>query len=183
MMRRSLAVAVAVAALTLTSSARADLVVGAGLSGNFGLGEEAVQLPTSLGLNALVGFRLGLGVLELTPELELTYLGALESLGRDRVSWALQVLGGGRAGVVLGGWVPSAYVHFGLGRVDVAEADVDYERTGPAVEVGAALDYRAFQPLTLGVQVGLSGVRLREVAGEVDNIKWVRAGVHASLVF
>jgi hypothetical protein len=184
MIRNVAIVAVLLGAVGLATPARADIVLGAGLSGSFGVGGDDIELPGSWSLSGLAGYQLDVGPLEITPELELIYLGSLESLSDDQVDWAFQALGGARAGLALGGWVPSVYLHFGLGNVRFAADDLEHEDTGPALEVGAALDYRLADLLSLGVQVGYNAVRLSDldIADDVATIRWVRAGVYAKLV-
>ena len=167
--------------LCAAETARADVELGAMATGNFGVGSTDVRLPSSWSIGGLAGYRFKLDILELTPELELTYLNSSKSLTNGNVDWAFQATAGGRAGLALGGWVPSAFVHFGLGDVRFESSDlVRRTKTGPLVEVGGALDYRLARMISIGVQVSYSAVRLSDVAQNVGSgsINWVRAGGH-----
>jgi hypothetical protein len=161
--------------------AHADLALGAGVSGHFGVGSEAVSLPTSWSVHGLVGYRLKIDILQLTPELELTYLRSTSTLASREVDWSFQAAAGGRVGLALGPVVPSVYAHFGLGTVSLSRQDlVTHTKSGPYWEVGGALDFQLAEYFSLGVQAGYGAVSLSAIETDLDSskVKWVRAGAH-----
>jgi len=179
-MRRLLSVmALCLGLFGLSSTALADVVLGVGGNGNVGILEDDIDMPSSWSLSGVVGYRLQLGALEVTPELEVTYLDSIGSLRGNALDAAYQIAGGARAGLALGNWVPSAYAHVGLGRLDLKTNEYAHAETGALVEVGAALDYRLADLVSVGVQVGCAGTHISEDGGQ--GLSWVRAGAYAAL--
>ncbi|MGC4114548.1 MAG: outer membrane beta-barrel protein [Myxococcales bacterium] len=184
MVRTIVAVAACLGVLAVAPPARADFALGAGISGNFGLSNAALHLPDAWSVDAQLGYRIKLGPVELTPELDLTYLRSTGTLRMHDVDWAFQVAGGGRVGVEIGFVVPSAYFHYGLGTVQFASQDlVSINKMGPYFEAGGALDFRLAEELSLGVQVGYGSVSLSNLEADLKNanISRVRAGIRLTL--
>jgi hypothetical protein len=184
MIRRVLAASLfSVLVVALPGPAHAAFVLSAGLAGNANVGSNAVQLPGSWSITGMAGLRFELGVLELTPELELTFNNSFDQLQNDKADRVFQAMAGGRAGLALGGFVPSVYVHFGVGSVHLNDGGVERSPAGPSVEVGGALDYRLAKIFALGVQVGYVDVNLSALEADRRNIQWLRVGARASLSF
>lgn len=181
MIKRMLVVASVLGTLCGSLPAHAQLALGAGVSGNFGVEREAVTLPGSWSVHGLVGYQLNLAVLRLTPELELTYLRSGAALASREVEWSFLAAAGGRVGLALGPVVPSAYAHFGLGTVSLSRQDlVTHNKSGPYWEIGGALDLQLVEHFSFGVQAGYGAVSLSAIESELGNskVKWVRAGAH-----
>jgi len=184
-MLRSLLLSGVFAAVALTAApARADLAVGAGVSGNFGLGDGEVTLPQSWSVDGLLGFRIKVAALELTPELDLAYLRSNEPERGGGVDWAFQAAVGGRIGLQLGIMVPSAYLHYGLGVLQVTSRDlIRHEKTGPYWEAGGALDFRLADEVSFGIQAGYGSVSLSNLETDLASasVDRLRAGVRLTL--
>jgi hypothetical protein len=181
MIKRMLVVAGVLGTLCGSLPADAHVALGAGVSGNFGLRNDAVALPNSWSVHGLVGYQLNFDILQLTPEVELTYLRSGEVLARREVEWSFQAAAGGRLGVALGPVVPSIYAHFGLGTVSLSRQDlVTHIKSGPYWEVGGALDFQLSEYFSFGLQAGYGGVSLSAIETDLANSKvdWVRAGAH-----
>ena len=73
MNRRAATVGVFLAVTLGTLPARADFTLGIGASGNFGLENKQLRLPDAWSVDGALGYRFTLGIVELTPELDLTY--------------------------------------------------------------------------------------------------------------
>lgn len=187
MIKRSLAIAVFLGALSSSVPARAEVALGFANSGYFGVGDAAVSLPTSWSLSGLLGYRVRINRrLELTPELELSYLKAIGPTGYREIERSFQLAGGARLAINLGALVPSAHMHFGLGNVAVLTANsIKDRKTGPYVEVGGALDARLTPKILLGVQLAFGAVTVSELEHDVEtsSVKWVRAGPRLTFFF
>ncbi|MBI5545769.1 MAG: hypothetical protein HY901_17915 [Deltaproteobacteria bacterium] len=184
MVRKILVVSAFWAVVAGASPARADLAVGAGVSGNFGVGNDAIQLPDAWSMDGALGFRIKLSILELTPELDLTYLRSTGTLTNHDIDWAFWVAAGGRLGLQLGFVVPSVYVHYGLGTLQLASANqITHTKAGPYVEAGGALDFRLADELSLGVQAGYGSVSLSQIEADLEKaqVNRVRAGLRLTL--
>ncbi|HEY3449564.1 MAG TPA: hypothetical protein VGK67_24640 [Myxococcales bacterium] len=184
-MARRIAIAGIFMAVLLGSlPARADFALGLGASGNFGIENKQLRLPDSWSVDGALGYRFTLGIVELTPELDLTYLRSTGSLKGNDVDWAFQAAAGGRIGVQIYFVVPSVYVLFGLGQLQFTSQDlVKHDGTGPYYEVGGAVDFRLGGSASLGVHAGYGSVSLSNVEADLQNAKInrVRAGVRLTL--
>ncbi len=185
MLRRALVVAALCLGVVLAARpARAELALGAGVSGNFGLSNGSLRLPESWSVDGLLGYRIKLGIVELTPELDLTYLRSVGTLRIHDIDWAFQAAAGGRIGVEIGFVVPSAYLHYGLGTVQFNTQDlVSINKVGPYIEAGGAVDFRLADQVSLGVQVGYGSVSLSDLEADLlrASVNRVRAGVRLTV--
>lgn len=183
-MRRLLAAMTVLLGLAgFAPQARANLLLGVGASGNFGLGDRSVELPRSYTLDGILGYRIDVEPLELTPELEVIYLGSIDTAAGERSGKSFQVMGGGRLGYRHQDVVPSLFLHFGIGNLAVSSSDVAARETGPAVEAGAAFDVWIRNELSLGVHVGASAMRLADFSRDDFDLSWLRAGVRLAIAF
>lgn len=185
MKQRLAVVGVFLAVLLSSVPAKAgDFVLGIGASGNFGLENKQLRLPDSWSVDGALGYRFTLGgVVELTPELDLTYLKSVETLKGSGVDWAFQAAAGGRLGVRIYMVVPSVYALVGLGTLQFTSQDlVRHESTGPYYEVGGAVDFRLGDSVTLGVHAGYGSVSFSSVEANLRNaqVNKVRAGLRLS---
>jgi len=184
MVRRIAVISVFLVALLGAMPARADLALGLGVSGNFGVDNDQLQLPDSWSIDGALGYRLTLGIVELTPEVDLTYLRSTGSLKSHDVGWAFQAAAGGRIGVQIGSIVPSVYVLGGLGVLQVTNQDlVQHEKTGPYYEVGGAVDFRVGERSSLGIQAGYGAVSLSDIEADIKSaeVKRIRAGLRLTI--
>ena len=184
MVRRILAITLFLGAFSSALPARANIALGVGVSGDFAVGDDAIMLPASWSVDGLLGYRIKLNALEITPELDLTYLKSARTPKSHELDWSFEA--GGRVGLELGTLVPSAYLHFGLGTVELVSVDLlKHRKTGPYVEVGGALDFRPTESISLGVQVGYGAVSLSAIDSSLDkaSVKWLRAGPRLTLHF
>lgn len=180
MVRRFGVLGVFTAVLLASLPARADLALGIGASGHFGVQNEQLRLPDSWSVDGALGYRFKLGIVELTPELDLTYLKSTGTLTGNDVDWAFQAAAGGRLGLQFDFVVPSVYVLVGLGVVDFSSRDlVRHTATGPYYELGAAVDFRLGERVSLGVFGGYGSVSLSQATADLKDaqVNKVRAGL------
>ncbi|MGC4114547.1 MAG: hypothetical protein QM765_08035 [Myxococcales bacterium] len=123
MNRRMATIGVLMAVLLTSLPARADFTFGLGASGHFGVENKQLRLPDAWSVDGMLGYRLTLGIVEFTPELDLTYLRSTGSLSAHDVDWAFQAAVGGRIGVQISFVVPSVYALVGLGMLEVTSQD------------------------------------------------------------
>lgn len=183
-MARLLSVAVLASALLCAAPARADFVLGLGVTGDFGIANQRVEFPNSWSVGGRLGYRLAFSALELTPELDVDYSGSTASPSPGRVDWAFQVVGGGRIGVTLGRFVPSLYFHAGLGSVQVTSSNgVGFNRLGPYYEGGFGLDVRPSDRVSFGLQAGYGAVSVEDLGADVANASIYRFRAGLRLTF
>jgi hypothetical protein len=118
-----------------------------------------------------LGRKYSLVLLSLTPEVGLGY----HQFGGDSDATLYRAFVGGRIGV---GKIiePSAFVHLGIGKLDLREGD----RFSPVADAGLALDFTLLPLLNLGVHGAYNTVLPRSPH---DAFGWFSAGLHAALVW
>ncbi len=182
--RRLAVVGVFVAAVLASLPARADFLLGIGASGNAGIENKQLRLPDSWSVDGALGYRLTMGVVEFTPELDLTYLRSTGTLTGNDVDWAFQAAAGARLGVQISLVVPSIYVRVGLGMLEVTSRDlVRHSASGPYYEAGGALDVRLGDSVSLGVHAGYGSLSLSSVEADIRSaqVNKVRVGLRLTV--
>ncbi|WP_044245227.1 hypothetical protein [Chondromyces apiculatus] len=191
MPRVALATPLAVALMLVTSVASADIVIGAEADLAIPVGDSSDDLSVGYGFLGRFGIALGVGPIEITPEIgggyqafpvdELAvYTGAHLESAREGTAGLGRAFVGGR--VALDKDIsPAVYARVGLGYMSTPGDDY----FGPTLGGGLALEFRYIPLLNLGVHVGYDSLILGENEAGVDvpPVQWVALGAHVALQF
>lgn len=168
--------------LLCSATAQAKITAQAQVDGSVFLDEyaraESVwETDGGVGLTGLLGYRVDLGAVALTPELGFNYCWFSDPYDRA----TLRILGGGR--VTLPWKVePSAYLHMGWGRARGQDGDAVLDRYGFTLDAGLALDYYVLNGWSIGLQAGYNAL-LAETGSGTDVAHWFNFGVHTGFAF
>jgi hypothetical protein len=173
----SLIAPLAIASVFLLASRPAHAqVLGVDLEGVTPVGSSPGYSRTGEAFGARLGYRFGLPLVSLTPEVGYSYvhLGSVESAPAIDVN---RLFIGARLGFgsIL---VPSVYAHFGYGFVGTTNGPLNPDN-GVTVDAGLALDLRVIPHFGFGIHGGYATVA-SSTPGSVD---WVNYGVQADLSF
>ncbi len=179
-MRSSLLVtftALACAALVTGLSERAAhaQTIGVDLDGLTPVGSSPGYSQTGEAVSVRIGYRLGLPLVSLTPEVGYSYahLGAATN---DPAIDVNRLFVGARLGfgaIV----VPSVYAHVGYGFIGTTNGPLNPDN-GVAVDAGVALDLRVIPHLGFGIHGGYA-----TIASSPGSVDWINYGVQADLSF
>lgn len=185
--------ALAFAALSAanTSTASADILVGADLSGGARLGEVSTD-SIGLGANLRVGWQEDfIPILRLAAELQFNYMGfaisnldtssgmSVASSANER---AISGRGGARLGIDIAGFSPMLYGHIGYGTVSTKGDEVDLSERGLSFDAGLALDFTLLPLVNLGLHGGYNAL-LPSSDPAADPINWIDFGLHVEVAF
>ena len=150
-----------------TASAEGKLAID--LEAN--LPDDTPGLENGWGTGVRVGSAWDLWVLELTPELGVSY----HTFGAS--ADAYRALAGGRLalGLIL---KPSVFVHAGIGHFSYAAGADDISETDLAYDAGIALDFTLLPWIDLGAHLAFSRINADPPVG---SLSWVAAGGHVAL--
>jgi hypothetical protein len=178
--------AVAFAAVSLGSTREAaasgttidlDLNLGTAFQSN-----GVSQVDFSAGGGARIGYRFNIpqSYVYVQPEGGIHYMRFgfnADSLGYD---YAVTVNGGLKLGIQ-GIVQPNIFGHLGLGALGYAVPGGSEGFIGPALDVGAGLDFRIVPGFLLGAQIAYNSVVVP--SGNQDSAKWVTFGLTAGFHF
>lgn len=182
MTRKLTCVSLLVAGLLLASPARAQLTARVQLDGSaffdaYTRAERVWETDSGLGLGGLLGYRLRVGPVELTPEVGVGYYWFSDPYKRD----TLRVVGGGRVALPLR-VRPALYLHAGWARAEGVDYDAVLQRRGPTVDVGVGLDYPVTRWWVVGLQLGYNAL-IADTGSGREVAHWINAGVASGFVF
>ncbi|AKT37594.1 hypothetical protein [Chondromyces crocatus] len=191
---RHVAIAAAVTATLVfaTSSARADIVIGAEGDLAIPVGSSADPYSVGWGIMGRLGYAVRLRPIEITPEVGGGYYAfpievqniSLDTSGVPHVASVtretaglVRAFAGGR--VALDKKIsPAAYVRVGMGYLSVPRGDA----FAPTLGGGLALDIRALPLVNFGIHVGYEKM-LREDEPRVPSLQWLALGAQAAIQF
>jgi hypothetical protein len=159
---------------TITAQAQVD---GSVFLDTYTRDQTVWETAGGVGVTGLLGYRLELGVVALTPEVGFNYCWFTDPYARG----TLRVLGGGRVALP---WKvePSAFVHVGWGRAEGIDGDAVLFRHGLTLDAGLALDYEVLNGWSIGLQAGYNTLVAGTGSGtDVDH--WFSLGVHTGFAF
>lgn len=143
--------------------AHAGLSIGAELGPTFMLDPPA-DSKVGFGFSARAGYKLGLPLISLTPELK----GSFDTVQDAK---AIRVMAGARLsiGALLS---PNAFIHGGYGKF--TEGDFG----GFAMDAGVGLDFTLLPVIDLGVFLSYN-----RVSDDPGKVQWIQVGAQATLSF
>jgi len=174
---RSACVLLFTVAALWTTTAHAEWRLGVGLTTGFDTGELAVETGgAALGASGRLGYGIDLPLVELVPELTVSYLRFPG--GGD--GEAAQAISSARFGarLELGTPVLSPAVYGHVGHSSLAGEGSDYilDRSGRSYDVGVALDLTLIPSTRVGLHATYNGLR----ADEDDELVWTEVGAHVA---
>jgi hypothetical protein len=168
--------------LLCTGTAQAQIAVRAQVDGSIFLdeyarAETAWEADGGVGITGLVGYRLDLGLVVLTPEVGFNVCWFTDPYERDTV----RVFGGGRLSLP---WrvEPSTFVHLGWGTADGIDQDAVLHRDGLTLAAGLGADLRLVGGWSVGLQAGYNAL-WAETGSGTEATHWVSFGANAGLIF
>ena len=172
----SSALACALVALIGSERAAHAQTVGVDLDGMTPVGSSPGYARTGEGASVRIGYRFGLPLVSLTPEIGYGYMH-LGAAGNNPDIDVNRLFIGARLGFgeIL---VPSVYAHFGYGFVGTTNTPLNPDN-GVTVDAGVALDLRIVPHFGFGIHGGYATVA-SSTPGSVD---WINYGVQADLSF
>lgn len=147
-----------------------------GLEVNYNQAVDHFETGKGGGVDVRVGPRLGLWMLEITPELS----AGMHDFGGFPSPTVLRGLAGCKLALDLG-IKPTLFAHFGAGRLryDAVESVARDAATGMAADFGAALDVTVLPMLDVGMQGSYNVVGLESTRSRFD---WLQVGGHFTFI-
>ena len=173
--RTFILIAAALCAWTLqTSTARADMTIGADLDMHVPLSVNNVN--TGAGFGIRLGTELHLPLIVLNPEFGFNYA----SFSKDQPPTVYRGVAGLRLGI--GELIRfGVYAHVGFGYVSWEPSPYNYNHSGLTYDAGIFLEFTALPLLNIGVHAGYA--RMASKDEQPDPLQWLSLGLHATIVF
>jgi hypothetical protein len=175
MQRTLFLIAAALCAWTLqTSTARADMTIGADLDMHVPISINNVN--TGAGFGVRLGTELHLPLVVLNPEFAFTYA----SFSKDQPPTVYRGVAGARLG--FGELIRfGVMAHVGFGYVNWKPGPDNYSHSGLTYDIGIFLEFTALPLLNIGVHAAYN--RMASDEGQPDPLQWLSVGLHATIVF